>query len=150
MMISQCIRPAHAVLDLDAGSKTDLLKALAEKAGQHLNVASDDIFAALASRERVGSTGIGEGVAIPHAPVAGVTQPFGMVARLAEPIDFDAIDEMPVDIVCLVLTPPEKVATCLNLLSRIARQFRAPGVLDRARAARRPEELYAALTRDDH
>lgn len=150
MMISQCIRPAHAVLDLDVGSKTDLLKALAEKAGQHLNVAAKDIFAALTSRERLGSTGIGEGVAIPHAPVAGVTEPFGMVARLAKPIDFDAIDEMPVDIVCLVLTPPEKVATCLNLLSRIARQCRAPGVLARARGARRPEDLYAALIRDDH
>lgn len=145
MNISDFIRAENAAIDLEASSKTRLLQTLSERAGKALGIDDKAIFAALHNREKLGSTGVGGGVAIPHAPVAGVAAPFGILARLKKPLDFEAIDETPVDIVCLLLTPPEGRSAHLNVLASIARRLRSPEVLARARGAPDASLFYAAI-----
>src|SRR5690606_5541569 len=102
MDISQCIAPDGVVLDLDVSSKDELLRFLADETARRLGLQSNVVLTALQKREALGSTGIGAGIGLPHAPVEGVQKPFGLFARLARPIDFEAIDEEPVDLVCIV------------------------------------------------
>lgn len=149
MKIADCIRPEHVAIDVEAGSKRELLQILSDRAGELLGINDKEISTQIRNREKLGSTGIGAGIAIPHAPVAGIAAPFGFLARLEKPIDFDAVDEQPVDIVCLMLTPPEKGGACLSLLSRIARQLRSPEILKRIRSATSTEQLYSAITEAD-
>ncbi len=97
-------------------------------------------------RERLGSTGIGEGIAIPHGKLADLDRLFGLVARLEKPIDFEALDGQPVDVIFLLLAPEGAGADHLKALARAARVLREPGVIDRIRAARDAAALYAVLT----
>lgn len=136
-------------IDLNAPSKTRLLQILAEKASRSVGIDDREIFSALQSREKLGSTGIGAAVAIPHALVAGVKKSFGLIARLGKPLDFDSIDGVPVDIVCLVLSPPESGGSHLTVLSQIARLLRSADVVKRVREARSKEQLYAVIAGDD-
>ena len=99
----------------------------------------------LLDREKLGSTGIGEGIAIPHTRVAGVVHPFGMLARLSKAIDFEAVDDIPVDIVFLLLMPGESRKDHLNALACVARQLRSHEVLKKIRSATSADELYAAV-----
>jgi len=94
------------------------------------------------------STGIGDGVAIPHAKLAKLDSIFGLVARLDRPIDFEALDGQPVDLMFVLLAPEEAGADHLKALARIARVVREPGMSDRIRATRDAEALYALLTSD--
>lgn len=149
MRIAECIKPECVVFDVDAVSKPKLLQTLSEKAGEFLGIDAAEILLALRNREKLGSTGIGAGIAIPHTPLKGLVSPFGLVARLKHPIEFEAIDEMPVDIVCLVLTPPEAEPGHLSLLSRIARKLRSAHALDRIRSATTSEQLYTAIAEGD-
>jgi PTS system nitrogen regulatory IIA component len=107
---------------------------------------SREIFDTLLQRERLGSTGIGDGVAIPHGKLPKLDQLFGMVARVERPIDFDAIDGQPVDLLFLLLAPEGAGADHLKALARVARALREPGVRERLRAARDAAALYAVLT----
>ena len=104
------------------------------------------IFEVLLQRERLGSTGIGEGLAIPHGKLADLDRLFGLAARLEKPIDFDALDGQPVDVIFLLLAPEGAGADHLKALARAARVLRQPGVIDRIRAARDAAALYAVLT----
>lgn len=149
MRISEAIKPEDVTIGVSASSKNKLLKFLSEKAAQALGISQPDILAALQSREDLGSTGIGEGIAIPHAPVAGIDAPFGLFVCLSKPIEFDAIDDEPVDIVCLVLMPPEGQSAYLKLLSNIARQLRSKDVLKKIRSAMDREHVYLAITECD-
>jgi PTS system nitrogen regulatory IIA component len=101
-------------------------------------------------RERLSGTGMGEGVAIPHAPVAGVTRPIGAFARLETPIDFDALDGRPADLIFMLLAPPEKGADHLKALARVSRFLRRAETRERLRAARGAEELQALFASDVH
>jgi PTS system nitrogen regulatory IIA component len=105
----------------------------------------DSILKALLAREGFGSTGIGDGTAIPHARVAKIKKPFGLLARLAHPVEFEAIDAQPVDLVFLLLLPAETQGEQLTALACVARRFRDPGALARLRRARDAEALYRAL-----
>lgn len=100
-------------------------------------------FEAVLMRERLAGTGIGEGVAIPHAPVLGVTRPLGAFARLETPQDFDALDGRPADLVFMLLTPPDRGGDHLKALARVSRLLRRAEMREKLRAARGTDELYA-------
>lgn len=150
MRISEVIKPEDVTIGVSASSKSKLLKLLSEKASQALGISEQDILAALQSREDLGSTGIGAGIAMPHAPVAGINGPFGFVVRLTKPIEFDAIDDEPVDIVCLILMPPEGQSAYLKLLSNVARQLRSADAVKRIRSARSREQVFSAIIECDY
>jgi PTS system nitrogen regulatory IIA component len=145
MKASDFIRPENVFLDLSAPSKAKALQILAKKAGDALGVAGSVIFEALQRRENLGSTGVGEGVAIPHTPVPGLDRSFGCLARLRKPVAFDAIDGLPVDIVVVLLAPADGRKDHLNVLACVARRLRTPEALQAIRSARTNEDLYAAL-----
>jgi len=100
----------------------------------------------LLQRERLGSTGLGQGIAIPHGKVPGLKGIIGIFARLAEPIDFDAVDGEPVDIVFLLLAPEGAGADHLKALARISRLLRERSAVEKLRASRDAAALYAVLT----
>jgi len=145
MMLSQFIKPDSVMIDMPAASKAKLLRALSEQAALALDLPADDIYQAIHNREKLGSTGVGDGVAIPHAPVAGVEAPFGMMVRLQKPVDFESIDDTPVDIVCLLLMPGPSSGTCLNVLAAIARKLRSPKVVKAIRQADAPGQVHATI-----
>lgn len=147
MKISEVITPEHVVIGVAAASKGKLLQQLSEKAAHHLNVSAHDILTALERREALGSTGIGAGIAIPHAPVAGTERPFGLLVRLNKPIEFEALDDEPVDIVCLVLTPMEWNSYSLKLLSSIARKLRSTESIKLIRESNSLDKIYKEITR---
>src|SRR6185312_1617615 len=99
----------------------------------------------LTQREQLGSTGLGKGFALPHARVAGLDRCFGLFARLARPIDFQAIDERPVDLVFLLLIPQDAESEHIAALAAISRRMRDAGLLDRARKAEKANALYRLI-----
>jgi PTS system nitrogen regulatory IIA component len=107
---------------------------------------ADYVAAELLKREDLGSTGMGNGVAIPHARLPMVKRPHGIVARLKPPLDFDAIDGQPVDLVFMLLLPPPPEADQLTALALVARTLKAPGTLDRLRQAKSASDFYTAIT----
>lgn len=150
MQVSEFLQPGDVVVDLAVSSKLRVLQLLSKRASETLGLPEHDILDPLHAREKLGSTGIGEGVAIPHTKVAGLEKPFGMLARLTSPIDFEAIDDIPVDLVFMLLIPAAGGKDHLNLLAAVARQLRAPEVLRRLRQAVIAKELYAVMTGRDH
>jgi PTS system nitrogen regulatory IIA component len=149
MKIADFLAPAHVKIDVASTDKKKLLSALARDAGAELNMASDAIVTALFKREDLGSTGVGGGVAIPHARFQHVKTPFGLLARLKKPIDYDAVDGKPVDIVFLLLLPEGAGGEQqLDALASIARKLRAPAVTAALRRARDSMDMYRILTSD--
>lgn len=143
-------------LDFDAiktafpgGSKRSLLQQLANLAAQRLDLDSAGILASLSERERLGSTGFGQGVAIPHGRIDGLNRIYGLFVRLAEPVDFKALDRDPVDLVFLLLSPPEAGAEHLKALAAISRVTRNARTLEQMRGARSRDALAAVLMGTD-
>ena len=130
------------LVDLPVHSKRALLYDLARRAALALKVDADVLFRALVMREELGSTGVGHGVAIPHVRLEQVKKPFGILARLKRPIDFDAIDGQPVDLVCLLLLSKENEQAQLNVLATVARRLRTPELLEQMRRAPNRVVLY--------
>jgi len=144
MKIDKLFRPEHMLAGLSARTKRELLKALCDRAGKALKLDSGMLLARLHSRESLGSTGIGGGIAMPHASLTEINAPFILLASLPQPVNFEAIDDLPVDIVCLLLNPPEKTTEKLKCLACMSRQLRHPIVQQMIRRARSQDELYAA------
>ncbi len=134
------IKPA-----LPGGNKRSLFKQLAEFAAQRLGVDAAAALAGLNQREQLGSTGFGHGVAIPHAKIDGLTQIYGLFARLSDPVEYKAIDARPVDLVFLLLSPPNAGAEHLKALAAISRVTRDAATLERLRGARSRDALAAVL-----
>lgn len=134
----------NVVLDLSASSKTTLLKKLSQLASERLAIDEAEIARVLTTRENLGSTGIGAGVAVPHASVRGLDRHFCLFARLAKPVDFEAVDDQPVDLVFLLLNP-ENRADHLNILSCIARRVRDEQTAATIRSTASPQDVYAQL-----
>ena len=130
------------IIDLSVPNKRALLHDLAHRAALVLNVDADMLFSALLKREELGSTGVGNGVAIPHVRLEQVKNPFAIMVRLKDPIDFNAIDGQPVDLVCLLLLSKENESAQLNALAGIARRLRTPGLLEELRRAPNRVVLY--------
>ncbi len=130
---------------LSGGKKRSLLQQLAGIAGQRIGVDPALILASVAERERLGSTGFGESVAIPHGKIEGLSQIYCLFAKLAEPIDYKAIDGAPVDLVFLLLSPPDAGAEHLKALAAISRVIRHASTLEKMRGARSRDALAAVL-----
>ena len=130
---------------LPGGSKKALLQQLANLAGQRLDLDSSAILASVTEREQLGSTGFGHGVAIPHGKVEGLKQIYCLFARLAEPLDYKAIDGRRVDLVFLLLSPPDAGAEHLKALAAISRVTRHAATLEKMRGARTRDALAAVL-----
>ena len=127
-------------------SKRQLLQQLADKAALLTGIDAQVIFETLLSREQLGSTGLGNGIAIPHGKIKGLPAVTAVFARLAQPIDFDAVDDQPVDLVVMLLAPEGSGADHLKALSRVARLLRADGVVDRLRSNKEADKLREILT----
>jgi len=134
---------------LPGGSKKALLLQLANLAGQRLGLDSAAILASVSEREQLGSTGFGHGVAIPHGKVDGLKQIYCQFARLSEPLDYKAIDGEPVDMVFLLLSPPDAGAEHLKALASISRVTRHAATLEKMRGARSRDALAAVLIAAD-
>ena len=145
MKISDLLSPTDVMADVRAANKERLLQALAAKAAASLDLAVEEIAPHLIRREQLGSTGIGRGVAIPHARLPKLQRPFGLLAKLKQPIEFDAIDGEEVDIVFVLLLPAAAENGQLGPLALVARTLRPPETLARLRAAKNTSELYSAI-----
>ena len=130
---------------LPGGNKRSLLHQLANLAGQRLKVDSSSVLASLSEREALGSTGFGQGVAIPHGKIEGLPRIYGLFARLGEAVDYKAIDGRPVDLVFLLLSPPDAGAEHLKALAAISRVTRNVATLEKMRGARSRDALAAVL-----
>lgn len=149
MKIPDFLSADNIVIDAAAADKKKLLSELARKAGAIVDVLPERLLAELVKREELGSTGMGGGVAIPHARFHQVTKPFGLLARLRRPVDFDAVDGEPVDIVFLLLLPEAAAAgDQLGALALIARKLRNQKTAAALRQARDSAEIYRILTAD--
>ena len=147
MPVLEFLDPDSVIPSLRARTKKQVLQELAAHASRRLHGLDErEVFETLLQRERLGSTGIGDGVAIPHGKLPGLERLFGLVARLERPVDFEALDGLPVDVAFLLLAPESAGADHLKALAQVARVLREPGLLDRIRHARDGNALYALLT----
>jgi PTS system nitrogen regulatory IIA component len=146
MEITDLLAPEAVLPSIRAHSKKQLLQELASRAAQLTGLPERRVFEILFQRERLGSTGMGQGIAIPHGRMAGLPRIVGLFARLETPIAYDAIDDQPVDLVFLLLAPEEAGADHLKALARVSRLLRNQATCERLRAANKPEVLYALLT----
>ena len=130
---------------LAAPNKKALFQALGAAASRRVGISAKEIVACLSDRERLGSTGFGGGVAIPHGKLEGLTHVFGYFARLSAPIDFQAVDNLPVDLVFLILSPPDAGADHLKALASVSRILRDKQTVAKLRGARSKDAIYALL-----
>jgi len=147
MQISDFLSPTEVLIDLRVADKETLLEDLARRASARVNVPAERIASELLKREELGSTGMGTGVAIPHARFPELQRPFGLLAKLKAAIDFQAIDGQPVDIVFLLLLPAAAEGEQLGALATVARKLRTAEELKRLRASRTTAQLFEAFVR---
>jgi len=146
MDIKRFLSASDALVDVRAADKHRLLKELCARAAQTLNLDAEIVAKDILKREELGSTGIGSGVAIPHARIPTLNGPHGIIDRLRRPIDFNSIDGKPVDIVFLLLLPKTLPGEQLNALAAVARSLRDPKVLSGLRDAADSSCMYNAIT----
>jgi PTS system nitrogen regulatory IIA component len=145
MNIKDFLSPTDVLADFAAPGKAILLHWLARRASNTLKLPAEMISDSLLKREELGSTGTGGGIAIPHARISGLEKPFGILVRLKQPIDFDAIDGQPVDLVFLLLLPAASSKEQLNALASVARILRSPGPVSSLRRARDGVDLFRVM-----
>ena len=145
MKVSDFLSLADVSIEAAFADKQKLLEDLARRASRAVDLEPDIILAELRKREQLGSTGMGGGVALPHARIHRIQKPFGMVVRLKKPIEFDAVDGKSVDMIALLLLPDTQEGKQLGALACIARKLRDPDVLTALRHARDGGELYRRL-----
>lgn len=146
MQLSDLVSTNGVIASLKAGSKKQALQELSELAANLTEVTSREIFETLLQRERLGSTGVGQGIAIPHGKISSLDRLYGVFARLDSPIDFDSMDDQPVDLIFLLLAPEHAGADHLKALARVSRLLRDPSVVDKLRASNESSVLYSVLT----
>jgi PTS system nitrogen regulatory IIA component len=145
----ELITPASIIANLRASNKKQALQELARKASELTGQHERMIFDVLLERERLGTTGVGQGIAIPHGKLASLDRVYGLFARLERPIDFDAIDEQPVDLMFLLLAPEQAGADHLKALARVSRLLRDNAVCEKLRGSTSADALYALLTQTE-
>lgn len=146
MEITDLLAPGGVVANLKSKSKKQALEDLAALAAEITAVHARKIFDVLLERERLGTTGVGQGIAIPHGKLAELDTLHGLFARLEQPIDFEAIDERPVDLIFLLLAPESAGADHLKALARVSRLLRDDVTCEKLRGTDDDEALYALLT----
>jgi PTS system nitrogen regulatory IIA component len=146
MDLSDLLSKDAVIARLKAKSKKQAIQELAAKAAALTGLSEREIFDTLLQRERLGSTGVGHGIAIPHGKLTRLDRLVGLFAKLEKPVDFDALDDEPVDLVFLLLAPEGAGADHLKALARIARQLRDGAVTQGIRASHDAQEIYDLLT----
>jgi PTS system nitrogen regulatory IIA component len=145
MPTTDLVSPNAIIPALKVNGKKQALQEIAAKAALLTGQSEKAILEILLQREKLGSTGVGNGVAIPHGKLAKLTQVFGLFARLERPIDFEALDGQPVDLIFLLLAPEGAGADHLKALARVARLLRDPEVAQKLRNSHDADALYAVL-----
>lgn len=148
MEIEDILKQRCVVTSLQASSKKHVLQEMARKASEATGVSERAVLDVLLERERLGTTGIGSGIAIPHGKLPGLEKLYGCFARLEQPIDFDSVDNEPVDLIFLLLAPESAGADHLKALARISRVLRNAAHCDKLRTAAGSEKIYSLLTAD--
>jgi PTS system nitrogen regulatory IIA component len=148
MALADLLQQDAIIPSLKVNSKKQLLQELAAKAAKLTGVNEREIFDVIVQRERLGSTGVGHGIAIPHGKLTAISQIVGLFARLDAPVDFEALDDEPVDLVFLLLAPEGAGADHLKALSRIARVLRDQDLVNKLRATDSASAIYAFLNEE--
>jgi len=147
MELADILSEESVLVSGEISNKNDVLKALAKRAAKLTGFAAEEIVEALSDREALGSTGLGNGIAIPHGKFAPLKGVIAVFLKLEHPVDFEAVDDQPVDIVMMLLAPMGAGADHLKALARVARVLRTDSVTDSLRGSSDPAKLYAILTR---
>ncbi len=146
MSLTDLLTPDGIIPALRVNGKKQALQEMSERAALASGLSAREIFDALLQRERLGSTGVGDGIAIPHGKLAKCAGIFGIFARLERPIDFEALDGFPVDLIFLLVAPESAGADHLKALATIARVLRDANLAAQLRATRDASALYSLLT----
>ena len=144
--MTRLLVPENVRVDLVVSSKKRLFEQVGLMFEDSDGIERDKVFDSLFARERLGSTGLGQGIAIPHGKLNKLTQLHGIFARLSQPIEFDAVDSQPVDLVFLLLAPESAGADHLKALARISRLFRDAEIVSKLRGSNNGAALYSILT----
>lgn len=146
MEIADLILPNGVIANLRVTSKKQALQELAKRAAEITGQPERAIFEVLIERERLGTTGVGHGIGIPHGKLPDLDRLYGLFARLETPIDFDAIDDQPVDLICVLLAPEAAGADHLKALARVSRLLRDRAICKKLRGTDNSDAIYALLT----
>src|SRR5271163_1516487 len=146
MSLNDLLTPDAVIASLRVNGKKQALQELSDRAAEVSGLAAREIFDAILQRERLGPTGVGDGIAIPHGKIAKCHRIFGVFARLERAIDFEALDGLPVDLIFLLIAPESAGADHLKALAMIARVLRNAALAGQLRATRDSDSLYAVLT----
>lgn len=143
MGLSEFLSPEGVILNLHASCKREALSLLADRGAALTGVPAAKIRQALMDREQLGSTGVGRGVAIPHGKIDGIDEIVGILAKLEQPVDFEAVDDQPVDLIFILLAPTDATAAHLKALAKVSRLMRDEHVREALRGAETTEALFA-------
>lgn len=146
MEIGDLLGQDSVLAKLRVSSKKQALQELAKRAAAITRLPERQIFDVILERERLGTTGVGGGIAIPHGRLPKLDRIYGIFARLEHPIDFESIDEQPVDLIFMLLAPEAAGADHLKALARVSRMLRDRSATEKLRGSDNPEALYALLT----
>lgn len=149
MDIGQLLDRNAIALRVSAENKRQALAVVAEIAARSLGVDASEILDALSEREQAGSTGVGYGVAVPHARLEGLDRLRGVFVRVEQPVDFDAVDDQPVDLMFALFAPKDAGAQHLRALARVSRLLRQPTLREQLRQARTADAIHALLVQDE-
>lgn len=146
MTIENILTPERTLCGVHGASKKKVLETVAEKISQQVPAINAlELFNSLICRERLGTTGLGKGIALPHCRSKACQEPTGLFIRLSEPVDFDSVDREPVDLVFALIVPEESAQEHLNLLQALAERFSSEALLTRMREAESPEQLFEIM-----
>lgn len=149
MQIGELLDRSAISLRVNAANKRKALAVIAEIAARNFGLDAGDVLDALAEREQAGSTGVGHGVAVPHARLAGLTRLRGVFVRLEQAVDFDSVDDQPVDLIFALFAPREASGVeHLRALARVSRILRQADLRQQLRQARTPDAMHALLSQD--
>lgn len=148
MGLDDLLSPKGVIHNLRAKCKREALQALAEMASGMVDRPASEIMTTLLEREQLGSTGVGDGVALPHGKIDGLKKIVGVLARLETPVTFDAVDDQPVDLIFMLLAPANATAAHLKALAKVSRLLRDEDARDALRGADSAEALFAIATTD--
>ena len=147
--LSDLLRPDAVLMDAAAANKKAIFHSMATAIAPHIAIDARLIVDVITAREKLGSTGFGNGVAIPHGKMEGLDQVVGVFARLTQPIEFQSVDGLPVDLVFMLLSPVGAGADHLKALARVSRRLRDRAFLAKLRGAGSPDALYALFSADE-
>ncbi len=146
MELADILSEESVLFCTDIKTKHDVLHRLAERASIETGFTAEELFGALNDREALGSTGLGNGIAVPHGKFAGLKGVVAVFIKLSQPVDFESVDDQPVDLVMMLLAPMGAGADHLKALARVARVLRTDSVAENLRRVDDPARLYAILT----